>query len=62
MAEKKALLIRISEELWQELQRLAAQEMRSVNGQIEFLLREGVGRRGRQGRQEPPAGETSPEP
>jgi hypothetical protein len=47
MAEKKSFLLRISPELWEELQRLAGEEFRSVNGQIEFLLRESLRQRGR---------------
>lgn len=42
MAERKSILLRISPELWEELQRMANQELRSINGQIEFLLREAV--------------------
>ena len=45
MAERKKFLLRISPELWQELNRWAAQEFRSVNGQIEFLLRRAVAER-----------------
>jgi hypothetical protein len=37
-AERKSLLLRIRPELWDELNRWAAEEFRSVNGQIEFLL------------------------
>ena len=47
MPERKAFVLRISKELWDELQRMAAQELRSVNAQIEYLLREAVGKRGR---------------
>ena len=47
MAERKAFVLRIPQDLWEELQRLAAQELRSVNAQIEYLLREAVRRRGR---------------
>lgn len=32
--------------MWEELQRLAARDLRSVNAEIEFLLREGLSRRG----------------
>ncbi len=46
MAERKAILIRISPQLYEELQRLAAKELRSVNGQIEYMLRESAKRRG----------------
>lgn len=42
MAERKSILLRISPELWEELQRMASDELRSINGQIEFLLREAV--------------------
>ncbi|MFN8220258.1 MAG: DNA-binding protein [Fimbriimonadales bacterium] len=47
MAEKKSFLLRISPELWDDLQRMASAELRSVNGQIEFLLREALKARGR---------------
>ena len=46
MAERKAYLLRIDPELWAELERLAQGELRSVNGQIEYLLREALARRG----------------
>ncbi|HEX9785954.1 MAG TPA: hypothetical protein VGA56_24910 [Opitutaceae bacterium] len=44
---RKAFLIRIDPSLWLELEGWAQQELRSVNGQIEFLLREAVSRRRR---------------
>ena len=44
--EKKAFLLRLDPRLWAELERLAASELRSVNGQIEFLLREALAKRG----------------
>lgn len=43
---KKAFPLRIDPTLWEELQRLAARDLRSVNAEIEFLLREGLARRG----------------
>lgn len=43
--DKKAFLLRLDRRLWNELERWAQQERRSVNGQIEFLLREAVRRR-----------------
>ena len=46
MPEKKAFLLRIDPTLWTALERLAQGELRSVNAQIEFLLREALGRRG----------------
>lgn len=44
-AERKAFLLRVDPELWRELESWAAAELRSVNGQVEFLLREAVRRR-----------------
>lgn len=44
--DKKAFLLRIDPGLWAELERLAAVDLRSVNAQIEFLLREALERRG----------------
>jgi hypothetical protein len=46
MAEKKAFLLRLDPAVWAELERLAQGELRSVNAQIEFLLRDALGRRG----------------
>ncbi len=45
MEGRKAFLLRISPELWKELEAWAADELRSVNGQIEYLLREALQRR-----------------
>ncbi len=47
MAEKKAFALRVSQELWDALQKAAAQDFRSVNGEIEVLLREALLARGR---------------
>lgn len=44
---KKAYPLRIDPALWAEIERLAAQELRSANAQVEFLLREALKRRGR---------------
>lgn len=57
MAARKAFLLRIDPELWAELERWAAGELRSVNGQIEFLLREAVRKR----RGDPPPPPAPPE-
>ena len=45
MADRKAFLLRIDPRLWAELEAWAADELRSVNGQIEYLLKQAVGRR-----------------
>lgn len=50
MAERKAFLLRISPELWESLEQWAADELRSVNGQIEFLLAHAVREAGREKR------------
>jgi hypothetical protein len=47
VAERRAFLLRIDPELYDALQRWAADELRSVNGQIEFLLRRAVAGAGR---------------
>jgi hypothetical protein len=45
--DKKSFALRIDPSLWAEIERLAAQELRSANAQVEFMLREGLARRGR---------------
>lgn len=42
MAEKKSFVIRIKPEMYDALERWAADEFRSVNGQIEYLLDEAI--------------------
>jgi hypothetical protein len=44
--DRKAYLLRIDPELWDEIERLAQSELRSVNGQIEYLLRDALESRG----------------
>ena len=44
--DKKAFLLRVDPALWAELERLAAAELRSVNAQVEYLLREALNARG----------------
>ena len=44
---RKAFLLRLDLRVYEELQRLAAAELRSVNGQIEYLIREALRERGR---------------
>ncbi len=46
MSERKAYLLRIDPEVWEQVERLAQSELRSVNGQVEYLLREALARRG----------------
>jgi hypothetical protein len=42
MAERKSFLLRVDEALYEELRRWASAELRSVNAQIEFILRRAV--------------------
>jgi len=42
MDPKKSFLLRLDAALWKDLQAWAGDELRSVNGQIEYLLREAV--------------------
>ena len=46
MNYRKSFLLRIRPELYQALDAWAQQELRSVNGQIEFILKEAVQKRG----------------
>lgn len=47
-SERKAFVLRLEPGLHDELRRWADQELRSLNGHIEYLLREAVRRRGGQ--------------
>ena len=47
MESRKSFLLRIDAKLLDELRRLAGDELRSLNGEIEYLLRESLRRRGR---------------
>jgi hypothetical protein len=54
VADKKSFLLRMSPELYDALAGWAGQELRSMNGQIEFLLRQALADAGRltRGKQE----------
>ena len=47
MAKKKAFPLRINEDIWQAVRRWSDDELRSVNGQIEYLLRDALRKAGR---------------
>ncbi|MBC3809304.1 hypothetical protein H8K52_18345 [Undibacterium seohonense] len=53
---KKSFPLRIDPVLWAEIERMAAQELRSANAQVEYLLRQALGQRGRK----LPAADSSP--
>lgn len=45
MEQRKSFLLRINPALWAELEAWAQEDLRSVNAQIEYLLREAVVKR-----------------
>jgi hypothetical protein len=47
MADRKSFLLRLDPETFAALQRWAADDLRSVNGQVEFLLRRALADAGR---------------
>jgi hypothetical protein len=53
--DKKSFLLRVDPALWAEIERLAAAELRSVNAQVEYLLRAALESR-RRGARASPAG------
>ena len=55
MAERKPFLLRLDPQTLEALQRWAANDLRSLNGQIEFLLRRALQDAGRLPREAPPA-------
>jgi len=58
---KKAFALRIDEQMLQALQHWADDEFRSVNGQIEFLLRDALVKAGRMKRVAPQPADLSAE-
>lgn len=60
MKARKSFLLRISPELYESLEAWAQQEFRSVNAQMEFLLKEAVRKHGRAAEPDPAAGADSP--
>jgi hypothetical protein len=45
MGPRKPFLLRIDSALWSELEAWAQDELRSVNGQIEYILKQAVAKR-----------------
>jgi hypothetical protein len=58
---KKSFPLRLSQNLFDEIKKWADQEMRSVNGQIEFLLRDAVKQRTGKSKPTKPGGEQDAE-
>ena len=46
MAAKKSFLLRVDPALWADVERLAQSDLRSVNAEVEYLLRDALVRRG----------------
>jgi hypothetical protein len=45
MAERKSFLLRIDPALWADIEAWAQDELRSINGQIEYILKQAVQKR-----------------
>ncbi|MCU0230669.1 MAG: Arc family DNA binding domain-containing protein [Acidobacteria bacterium] len=60
MAERKPFLLRVDGALLDAMRAWAEDELRSLNGQIEFVLREALKRRGRSVPERPPDPPLSP--
>ena len=58
MAARKQYLLRVDPKVWAEIEGWAADELRSVNAQVEFILRDAVKRR-RGGSAAPERGDAS---
>lgn len=62
MAERKSFLLRMDPALWADLEAWAQDDLRSVNGQIEYLLRQAVLRRKGQAAGTAPPTDPNPAP
>lgn len=62
MADRRSFLLRLPADLLDELQRWARDDLRSLNAQIEYLLREQLRQRRRSSDPQPPdaSGDTAP--
>ena len=54
MADRKAFLLRVDPSVYEALQAWAADDLRSLNGQIEYLLRQALREAGRLGEKDEP--------
>ena len=59
MADKKAFLLRVDPGVWSAILKLAQAELRSMNAEIEFLLRDALSRRGIMLKKSPPKARAS---
>ena len=53
MAKKKTFPLRIDEDTWEALRRWADDDLRSINAQVEFLLRDALRKAGRLSKSRP---------
>lgn len=60
MAGKKNFVLRIDEEMYKALEKWAADEFRSVNGQIEWIVDRALKESGRKKASDKPADKTNP--
>jgi len=60
MEPRKSFLLRIDPRLWRDLEAWAQDELRSVNGQIEYLLKQAVAKRKRSGAEPQRSGAVGP--
>lgn len=61
MSEKKKFLLRIDDNIYAALEKWAADDLRSINAQIEYLLKEALAKSSRL-RPAPPSNSTNPPP
>jgi len=45
MSQKKPIILRIDQDVWNDLNEWAKDELRSLNAQIEYILREAIKKR-----------------
>lgn len=57
MAKRKQYPLRVDSEVWEAIERWAADDLRSVNAQVEFILRKSLKDAGRLGKRDAPADE-----
>ena len=60
MAERKSFLLRLDPELYEALRRWADDDLRSVNGQVEFLIRRALREAGRAAKEDKKPPEKKP--
>ncbi len=61
MAKKKPFVLRVSPEMMKAVEKWAADEFRSTNGQLEWIIDQALQKAGRKRKEEPDEGEGTPE-